>query len=101
MLKTNWTLQDAKNKFSQLVNEALTQVPQYVMRRGVDAVVVLSVRDYEKLTSQKQSFAYFLLSCPKLADDEHFLLAAKGRNFYLTLRSYAVTKSLVGPVNTI
>jgi antitoxin Phd len=72
MLKTNWTLQDAKNKFSQLVNEALTQGPQYVMRRGVDAVVVLSVRDYEKLTSQKQSFTDFLLSCPKLDDDDPF-----------------------------
>jgi len=72
MLKTNWTLQDAKNKFSQLVNEALTQGPQYVMRRGVDAVVVLSVRDYEKLTSQKQSFTDFLLNCPKLDDDDMF-----------------------------
>ena len=72
MLKTNWTLQDAKNKFSQLVNEALTQGPQYVMRRGVDAVVVLSIRDYEELTSHKQSFADFLLSCPKLNADDPF-----------------------------
>lgn len=72
MLKTNWTLQDAKNKFSQLVNEALTQGPQYVMRRGVDTVVVLSVRDYEELTAHKQSFADFLLSCPKLDTDDPF-----------------------------
>lgn len=63
--RTTWALQDAKNKFSRVVNEALTHGPQYVMRRGVDTVVVLSVRDYEKLTSQKLSFTDFLLSAPK------------------------------------
>ena len=64
--RTTWALQDAKNKFSRVVNEALTQGPQYVKRRGVDTVVVLSVRDYEKLTSQKPSFTDFLLSIPKI-----------------------------------
>ncbi|MCI5125848.1 MAG: type II toxin-antitoxin system Phd/YefM family antitoxin [Candidatus Electrothrix sp. AR5] len=63
--RTTWALQDAKNKFSRVVNEALTHGPQYVKRRGVDTVVVLSVRDYEKLTSQKPSFTDFLLNAPK------------------------------------
>ncbi|RWX47383.1 prevent-host-death family protein [Candidatus Electrothrix aarhusensis] len=67
--RTTWALQDAKNKFSQVVNEALTHGPQYVMRRGVNTVVVLSVRDYEKLTSQKPSFTDFLLSAPKIDND--------------------------------
>ncbi len=70
MIKTNWTLQDAKNKFSQVVNEALIHGPQYIMRRGVDTVVVLSVEEYEKLTSQKPSFTEFLLTCPKLNDTD-------------------------------
>lgn len=69
--RTTWTLQDAKNKFSRVVNEALTHGPQYVMRRGVDTVVVLSVRDYEKLTSQKLSFTDFLLSVPKIDNAAH------------------------------
>ncbi|MCI5223757.1 MAG: type II toxin-antitoxin system Phd/YefM family antitoxin [Candidatus Electrothrix sp. AR4] len=67
--RTTWALQDAKNKFSQVVNEALMHGPQYVMRRGVDTVVVLSVRDYEKLTAQKPSFTDFLLSTPKIDND--------------------------------
>ena len=67
--RTTWALQDAKNKFSRVVNEALTHGPQYVKRRGVDTVVVLSVRDYEKLTSQKPSFTAFLLSTPKIDND--------------------------------
>ena len=69
-MKTSWTLQDAKNKFSQVVNEALAHGPQYVTRRGVDTVVVVSVHDYETLTSHKSSFTDFLLPCPKL-DGEH------------------------------
>jgi hypothetical protein len=32
-------------------------------------VVVLSVRDYEKLISQKPSFKDFLLNCPKMNKD--------------------------------
>ena len=67
--RTTWALQDAKNKFSRVVNEALTQGPQYVKRRGIDTVVVLSVRDYEKLTSQKHSFTEFLLSAPRIDND--------------------------------
>ena len=37
---TKWPLQDAKNKFSALVNAALAGEPQQVTRRGQPAVVV-------------------------------------------------------------
>lgn len=71
-MKPSWTLQDAKNKFSQVVNNALMDGPQYVTRRGVDAVVVLSVQDYQNLTSHKPSFTDFLLQCPKLDGEDPF-----------------------------
>lgn len=45
----NWNLQDAKNKFSAVVNAALSGVPQRVTRRGTPAVVVLAVEEYERL----------------------------------------------------
>lgn len=44
-----WSLQDAKNKFSALVNAALMGEPQRVMRRGQPAVVVLAEEEYERL----------------------------------------------------
>ncbi len=72
-MKPHWTLQDAKNKFSQVVNNALADGPQYVTRRGVEAVVVLSVQEYEHLTSEKPSFSDFLLQCPKLDGEDPFL----------------------------
>ena len=65
-MKTTWKLQDAKSQFSKLVEEALHHGPQYVTRRGKDAVVIVSVKDYESLTSQTPTFKEFLLNCPTL-----------------------------------
>lgn len=44
-----WTLQDAKNKFSAVVEAALAGRPQEVTRRGKPAVVVLSAQEYHRL----------------------------------------------------
>ncbi len=55
-----WRLGDAKNRFSELVNRALTGGPQVVLRRR-DAVVVIARRDYEKLTGKRPGFKQFLL----------------------------------------
>ena len=56
----SWRLADAKNRFSELVNRALTGDPQVVLRRR-DAVVVVARCDYEKLTRKRMSFKQFLL----------------------------------------
>lgn len=40
-----WPLQDAKNKFSSLVNAALAGEPQRVTRRGKPVVAVLAAED--------------------------------------------------------
>jgi prevent-host-death family protein len=69
IMESVWKLQDAKSQFSKVVQNALKSGPQYVTRRGTKAVVVLSVRDYEKLISNKLSFKDFLLGCPKMDED--------------------------------
>ncbi|MCY3505335.1 MAG: type II toxin-antitoxin system Phd/YefM family antitoxin [Chloroflexi bacterium] len=46
---TDWPLQDAKNRFSAVVDAALAGRPQRVTRRGRPAVVVLAVDEYERL----------------------------------------------------
>ncbi len=55
-----WRLADAKNRFSELVNRALTDGPQRVLRRG-DAVMVVSEQDYQRLAGSRASFKAFLL----------------------------------------
>ena len=45
-----WSLQDAKSKFSAVVNAALAGEPQRVTRRGQPAVVVLAAAECERLS---------------------------------------------------
>lgn len=63
-----WTLQDAKNHFSEVVDAALGGRPQEVTRRGKPAVVVLSAAEYARLVSDagqhRGSFADHLLAFP-------------------------------------
>ncbi|WP_208353211.1 type II toxin-antitoxin system Phd/YefM family antitoxin [Pseudaestuariivita rosea] len=63
-----WTLQDAKNKFSAVVDAALTGRPQEVTRRGKLAVVVVSATEYKRLvaeeTAHRESFAEHLMAFP-------------------------------------
>lgn len=68
-MKTSWKLQDAKAKFSQVVDEAIKNGPQYVTRHGSEAVVIVAVEEFEELKSSKPSFKDFLLSCPKASLD--------------------------------
>ena len=52
-----WPLQDAKNKFSALVNAAMAGEPQQVTRRGQPAVVVLAAEEYDRLCRLERSHA--------------------------------------------
>lgn len=64
-----WQLQDAKSKFSEVVERALAHGTQIVTRRGKNTVVVMPFEEYERLTHHNGSLAQFLLSSP-LADSE-------------------------------
>ena len=67
-MPSQWSLQDAKNKFSAVVDAACQGNPQFVSRRGRPAVVVVSAEKYEKMLIQERlnapDFAHFLLSMP-------------------------------------
>lgn len=55
-----WNLADAKNRFSELVNLALTNGPQRVNRRK-DSVMVISLAEYERLKRTRATFKDYLL----------------------------------------
>ena len=59
-----WQLQEAKSRFSELVDRALSVGPQMVTRRGHDAVVVMSATDYQRLNSAP-SLMHVLLNAPR------------------------------------
>ncbi len=64
MSGNTWQLQDAKNKFSNLVNSAQKNGPQIVTKHGKEAVVVLAFEDYKKLSKPKTDLFKFFQKSP-------------------------------------
>jgi prevent-host-death family protein len=55
----SWQLQEAKNKFSQVVDEAISDGPQIITRHGNSVAVVLSYAEFIKLQSKKEPLSKF------------------------------------------
>ena len=64
-----WQLQDAKNRFSELVQRARKEGPQIVTLRGERAAVVLSAEAFDALTANRPSLVDHLLDGPAWPDD--------------------------------
>jgi antitoxin Phd len=73
MTQATWSLQDAKNRFSTVV-EAARREPQFVTKHGRPSVVVIGAEEYDRLKSIEatggKSFIDHLLDMPK--DDGEF-----------------------------
>lgn len=67
MEKNRWQLQEAKSKFSKLVEQVREKGPQIVTKHGEDSVVVISCEEFRKLVRKRTDFLTFLRSSP-LAD---------------------------------
>ena len=59
-----WQLQDAKNRFSELVKRALEDGVQVVTRHGEKVVVILPYDEYKQMTRPGSNLAEFLLNSP-------------------------------------
>ena len=59
-----WQLQDAKNKFSNLVDKAHHDGPQVVTKHGKESVVIIAIEDYQKLNRPKSDFVSFFKKSP-------------------------------------
>jgi antitoxin Phd len=60
-----WQLQEAKSRFSEVVNLTPKEGPQLVRRRGEEAVVILAAKDYRHLTGQTPRLMESLLHAPR------------------------------------
>ncbi|HRG73532.1 MAG TPA: type II toxin-antitoxin system Phd/YefM family antitoxin [Leptospiraceae bacterium] len=61
-----WQLQDAKSKFSELVESAISKGPQFVTKRGVKSVVVISIDEFNRLKKPKEDLLSFFNSAPRI-----------------------------------
>ena len=63
-----WQLQEAKSRFSEVVDLSLTQGPQLVTRRGQEAVVILAAQDFRRLSGKTTNLVDCLLTSPRGAE---------------------------------
>ena len=59
-----WQLQEAKNRFSQVVERALEQGPQIITRHGIEAVIVLSYQEYRRMLLSQSKLSEFFRDSP-------------------------------------
>lgn len=63
-MSTVWKLQDAKNKFSEVVNHAQTDGPQEITRHGKKTAVLISYQDFQKVKKPQGSLVDFFQKSP-------------------------------------
>ncbi len=65
----SWQLQEAKQRFSELVRRAEREGPQVVTRHGEEVVVVVPADEYRRMKERegdrKMDFKEFLMSAPE------------------------------------
>ena len=59
-----WQLQEAKNKFSHLIEKAHHDGPQVVTKHGKASVVIIAIEDYQKLNKPKSDLVSFFKKSP-------------------------------------
>ena len=59
-----WTVAEAKAKFSEVIDRAMSEGPQTVTRKGRTAVVVVGASEWQRKTMRVGNLAEFLAASP-------------------------------------
>jgi prevent-host-death family protein len=65
----HWQIQDAKQRFSEMIRAVASEGPQVITRHGEDVAVIVDIGEYRRLTRPGADLASILLGGPKLDDD--------------------------------
>jgi prevent-host-death family protein len=75
-----WQVQDAKQRFSELIRTAHADGPQVVTRHGEEIAVVIDIADYKRLKGDIAEFKDYLRSGPEFDDLDLSRTAERPRN---------------------
>lgn len=64
MSTDNWTVAEAKARFSELIERARSKGPQAITRHGRAAAVVVSADEWERKTRRSGNLAEFFAASP-------------------------------------
>ena len=72
-----WPVQDAKARFSEFLDSCLSEGPQMVTRRGVEAAVLIPVQEWRRLQAAARPSLKALLLADEARTDE--LVPTRGK----------------------
>jgi antitoxin Phd len=62
--KNTWQIQEAKAKFSEVIEEASRKGYQTITKRGEPIAIIISKREFDKITQSDGSLLEFFMSAP-------------------------------------
>ena len=62
--RATWAVAEAKARFSEMIERALTDGPQTITRKGKQTVVVVSADEWQRKTQRAGNLAEFLAASP-------------------------------------
>jgi len=65
-----WQVQEAKQRFSEVLRAVEKDGPQTITKHGEEVAVVIDIAEYRRLTIGRRSVADVLLAIEPLMDDE-------------------------------
>jgi prevent-host-death family protein len=71
----HWQLQEAKQRFSEVIRAVEREGPQIITRHGEDVAVIIDIAEYHKLTTPAVDLTDLLLAPSALGDDSAAIFA--------------------------
>ncbi len=69
-MSKRWPVQDAKSRFSELLDTALSEGPQIVTKRGVETAVLLPIEQWRRLERMTRPDLKDLLLAPEARTED-------------------------------
>ena len=66
-----WSLHNAKNRFSEVVDKSVREGPQIITRRGNDTAVVVSTETYRAWSGKQGRLVEFFKDSPLRGEELH------------------------------
>jgi prevent-host-death family protein len=66
---TTWQVQEAKQRFSEVLRAAETGEPQIVTKHGEEVAVLIDIAEYRRLRGATLGFMDYLMAAPLLDED--------------------------------
>jgi prevent-host-death family protein len=64
-----WQVQEAKQRFSEVLRKAHDEGPQIITRHGEEVAIIIDMNEYRHATGARMSFHDYLVSGPGFPDD--------------------------------